>query len=142
MPGVKGNKNGLKLKDPKVRQEAYKQYCAWIALGNSKESFTFDHPTLSVTWETMEKYIKQNPMEFEPIHKKRAEAKSLEHWEDLGKKMMLGKIQKCQPAIYQMFMRNKFGWDKESLQRDETTETDLKRLAKIWRACGENSSAP
>jgi hypothetical protein len=111
--GTKGNKNSVKLKDPEVRQEAFRQYCAYIASGNSKEAFVFDHPTLTCTWKTLEKYIAADPVEFPPIHKERAEAKSFEHWCTLGKQMMLGQIEKCQPAIFQMFMRNKFGWDKE-----------------------------
>lgn len=111
--GKPGNKNGLKLKDPDVRQEAYRQYCEWIALGNSKEAWCFEHPKLTCTHKTMEKYIHENPIEFPPLHKEVSESKSFEHWCQLGKQMMLGRIEKCQPAIFQMFMRNKFGWDKE-----------------------------
>jgi hypothetical protein len=111
----KGNKNGLKLKDPEVRQEAYRQYCKHIASGESKEAFVFQHPELTCTHKTMEKYIHDNPIEFPPIHKEIAESLSFLHWTDLGKKMMLGQIEKCQPAIFQMFMRNKFGWDKEDI---------------------------
>lgn len=109
----KGNKFATKLKEPAVRQEAYRQYCNWIANGWSKEAFVFDHPIHSVCHKTMERYIKENPTEFPIIHKEKAEAKSYEHWEKLGKQMMLGEIKGAQPAIYQMFMRNKFGWDKE-----------------------------
>jgi hypothetical protein len=111
--GKPGNKNGVKLKDPDVRQEAYRQYCAHIASGESKESFVFEHAELTCTHQTMEKYIAANPIEFLPIHKQVAESLSFLHWTGLGKQMMLGQIEKCQPAIFQMFMRNKFGWDKE-----------------------------
>ena len=111
--GQPGNQNGLKLKDPEIRQEAYKQYCQHIASGESKESFVFQHPELTCTHQTMEKYIAKDPIEFPPIHKEIAESLSFLHWTGLGKRMMLGQIEKCQPAIFQMFMRNKFGWDKE-----------------------------
>ena len=111
-----GNQNGVKLKAPDVRQEAYKQYCAHIASGESKESFVFRHPELSCTYKTMDKYILNNPMEFPALHKEMAESESFNHWCTLGKKMMLGQVEKCQPAIFQMFMRNKFGWDKQSVE--------------------------
>jgi len=109
----KGNKNGIKLKTPELRKEAYRQYCEFIATGHSKEEWCFEHPEITLTHKTMEKYIHNDPIEFPPIHKEIAESKSYQHWCELGKKMMLGQIEKSQPAIFQMFMRNKFGWDKE-----------------------------
>jgi len=112
--GKPGNKSGTKLKDPDIRQEAYKQYCAWIALGRSKEAWKFQHPTLSCTYKTMEKYILADPVEFPPIHKEMAEADSFNVWEQRGIHMLLGQI-KAEPALSQMFMRNKFGWDKEDI---------------------------
>lgn len=80
----------------------------------------------------MEKYIRQD-VDFDPIHKEIAEAKSLAHWEGLGMKMMLGEVKGCQPAIYQMFMRNKFGWDRDNNDQRETTEPLIKAIAKMWR---------
>lgn len=116
----KGNKNGVKLKTPELKKQAYESYCTYIATGGTKEAWVFEHPEISLTSETMEKYIANDPIAFEPIHKKLAEAKSYEHWLGLGKRMMLGQIEKCQPAIFQMFMRNKFDWDKD--QTDEVAE--------------------
>ena len=52
-----GDKNGTKLKDLDVRQEAHQQYCKHLALGLSKRSWYFTHPQLTCTWETMEKYL-------------------------------------------------------------------------------------
>jgi len=112
----KGNRNAVKFKDPQIGKEAYRQYCEWISLGNSKEAWSFIHPTLTCTYKTMEKYIAENPIDFPPLHKEIAEAKSYEYWLNLGFKMMTGQMEKCQPAIYQMFMRNKFGWDKDNMK--------------------------
>lgn len=42
--------------------------------------------------------------------------------------MMLGQVEKCQPAIFQMFMRNKFGWDKESQSNRESKETLVEKF--------------
>jgi hypothetical protein len=114
MAPSKGNKNALKLTCDELKVEAYKQYCEWIASGESKETFTFRHPSLSLSYKTMEKYIREDPIVFPPIQKEMAEAESRRVWEKDGKSMMLGGIKGCQPVIYQMFMRNKFGWDKES----------------------------
>jgi hypothetical protein len=111
--GQIGNQNATKLKTPELKAEAYRQYCAYIATGGTKEAWVFEHPEVTLTHQTMEKYIEENPFDFPPIHKKIAESKSYEHWLKIGIQMMLGEIKNCQPAIYQMFMRNKFKWDKE-----------------------------
>lgn len=121
------NQNAIKLKTPEIKKEAYRQYCEYIATGGTKEAWHFEHPHITLTYQTMEKYIAQDPIEFPPIHKTVAESKSYEHWLALGKQMMLGQIEKCQPAIYQMFMRNKFGWDKDDI--DEVAECAAE---KIW----------
>lgn len=126
-PYLEGNQHAKKLDTPDLRREAYTQYCAHIAKGLSKKAFVFDHPELSITWETMEKYIREDPIEFDPKYKQMAEARSLEVWESTGIQMMIGQIEKCQPAIYQMFMRNKFGWDKNE-QSNNAAETDVRRL--------------
>lgn len=123
-----GSKNAQKLNTPELQQEAYRQYCDYIATGGTKEAWVFDHPTITITWETMENYIRNDPINFDPIQKKRAEALSYLHWLGLGKEMMVGEIPKCQPAIYQMFMRNKFGWDKESRNTSKEVESDVRRL--------------
>lgn len=133
---AKGNQSAKKLKTPELKKEAYEQYCAWIATGNSKESWRFKHPEMSLTSQTMEKYIRENESVLLPIHKEMAVAESLKIWEDRGLAMMLGQIEKCQPAIFQMFMRNKFGWDKENYGNKETNEPLIRIIAKKLR--GQN----
>ena len=113
-PGApKGNKNGLKLKDSEVRQLAYTQYCEHLAKGKSKRSWYFKHPQLSCTWETIEKYL-LDEIEFDPIHKKIAEAQGFGYWEEVVEDSAIGKNQAANTASLQMVMRNKFAWDKES----------------------------
>lgn len=134
---MKGNTHAIKLNTMELKVEAYKQYCDWIAEGKSKESFVFDHPTLTLTHQTMERYIREFPNEFPAIHKLRAEARSLAHWESLGKQMMLGQIEgKIQPAIYQMFMRNKFKWDKE-ITVNNTYEPEARRLLMYYEGVSD-----
>ena len=129
--GLPGNQNAKKLISHELRKEAYRQYCEWIAGGNSKEAWVFKHPEITLTHKTMEKYIKEDPIEFPPIHKEVAESLSYEHWLHLGKDMMLGRIEKCQPAIYQMFMRNKFGWDKDDM--NEVVECAADKVLELIR---------
>lgn len=127
---LEGNQHAVKLKTDELKLEAYRQYCQWISEGNSKEAWCFEHEYITLTWQTMENYIKNDPLVFNPIHKLIAECKSYSYWLQLGKKMMVGEMEKCQPAIYQMFMRNKFKWDKEEKKSLEDIESDLRRIAR------------
>ena len=115
-----GNKRACKLKDKKTKDKVYKDYCDHIATGKSHKSWYYDNDGLLLTWETIESYIK-NDTDFDPLHKKTAIAKSLAIWESDGKRMMEGLVDKCQPVIYQMFMRNKFGWDKKEPETSKAT---------------------
>lgn len=108
-----GNQNGVKLKDSEVRQLAYKQYCAHLAKGKSKKSWYFDHSEFRCTYETLERYL-EDEVEFDPIHKRIAEAKGYGHWEGIVEESAIGKNKVANTASLQMLMRNKFGWDKEA----------------------------
>ena len=130
---VKGNKCGIKLKIPHIRQEAYTQYCEWIGKGKPKKAWSFEHDEFTCSYRTMDKYIEQNPDEFPAIKKEIAQAKSYNHWIEIGINMMNGKVAKCQPALYQMFMRNMFGWDKEKDGHKETNRPLVQVLAEKWR---------
>src|SRR5580693_8700090 len=95
-----GNKNGTKLKEEELRQEAYRQYCEHIASGIPKEAWFFEHPydeLKSLTHKTMEKYIKENPLEFPPIKKEQAESKSYNTWFKEGQKLMKGEYKNGSP---------------------------------------------
>ncbi|MBE3085594.1 MAG: hypothetical protein IMZ64_05180 [Bacteroidetes bacterium] len=115
----KGNNFAKKLKTPDLKKEAYGSYCKWIESGKSHKSWCFEKGELLLTWQTMETYIKNEPKDFNQKHKEAAISKSLEKWEKRGEALIESE-KRCQPAIYQMFMRNKFGWDKET--PEEKTE--------------------
>lgn len=115
MAAFEGNENAKKLKTPELCAEAYKQYCAHIANGKSKRSWCFDHPELTLTWETMEKYL-EDEVVFDPKKKKIAESKGFAKWEKVCEESADGTNRKANTASLQMIMRNKFGWDKESKQ--------------------------
>lgn len=116
-----GNKSGCALKDPKVRQKAFESFCAHRAKGKAIKSWWYeDEEGYSCIWETMLKYIKDNPTEFDPIKLKLAESKGYEHWEEVAELSAKGK-NKANTASLQMVMRNKFGWDKEEAQIKKST---------------------
>lgn len=108
-----GNKNGIKLKDPNIRQLAYSQYCAHLAKGKSKRSWYFEHPEFRCTWETLEKYL-DDQVEFDPLHKKIAEVKGFAYWEGVVEDSATGKNKEANTASLQMLMRNKYAWDKHT----------------------------
>lgn len=123
-PAPKGNKLGLKLKDPEVRQEAYRQYCEHIASGFPKEAFFFDHETHSVCWKTVERYISENPAEFPSFLMERAKAARYKHWFGEGQTLMKGGYERGSPVVWQTIMRNIFkdvGWDREQITQGSKT---------------------
>lgn len=133
-PAPLGNKRGTKLKDASVRQEAYRQYCEHIASGMPKEAFFFDHPTHSVSWATMDRYIAESPTEFEPILMEKAKAARYKHWIGEGLQLMKGRYRNGSPVVWQTIMRNIFrsqGWDREQIS--ETNRSHVQRLAESIR---------
>jgi len=127
-----GNNSAQKLTTSKLKKMAYEQYCAHLAKGKSKRSWCFEHPDLTLTFETMEKYI-LNDREFAPLQKKIAEIKGYYVWEQVVEDSARGVNKDANTASLQMLMRNKFGWDKENSLQKDTAEPLVKRLAKKWR---------
>lgn len=68
-----GDKTNVKLTTPELKELAYNSYCEHISQGYPKKAWCFKHPHVSLTWETMEKYIKEEPDVFDSIHKEIAE---------------------------------------------------------------------
>ena len=122
MAAAPDNQNGIALKDPNIRQIAYKSYCDHIALGKSKDSWYFEHEDLTCTYKTFQKYIK-NEIEFPPIKREIAECKGYQKWESIAENSATGADKKkSNTASLQMVMRNKFGWDKiDEMQKEAIT---------------------
>lgn len=138
MVAPKGNKNGIKLKDPDVRQIAFQQYCAHLAKGKSKSSFVFKHPSLTCHWETVDRYIKENPVEFPPIHTEIAKAEGYGVWEQVIEDGARGVNKDVNPACLQMKMRNQFSWDKDEKTTAPSPQLDgqlkiLKSVDGEWK---------
>jgi len=112
------------------KQKAYESLCEHIGNGFSQDAWHYEDESdknLTITFRTMYNYMKNEPEAFLPSKMQVAEAKSRRFFEDIGIRMMLGQIDKCQPAIFQIFMRNKFGWDKKqeyiNPDHDNTVQT-------------------
>ena len=122
---MEGNQNRVAIRkdEPEIRQEAFKQYCDHLASGQPKQSFFFEHPTHSICWKTMEKYIDDNPSEFPTLLIEGAKSKRYQHWLKEGETIMKGGYKNGSPVVWQTFMRNIFkdiGWDRrEDAQSDE-----------------------
>lgn len=131
-----GNKFRQNLNTPELRQQAYKSYCEHLASGKGKKSWHMTYP-VSLTWESMEKYIRDYPDELDPIHKKIAESKGYAYWESVVEDSAAGKNKDANTATLQMLMRNKYRWDRYDTQELEQTEvlitqeTLLMQLKKI-----------
>lgn len=126
-----GNQRGVKLKDPDIKQEAYKQYCTHLAKGKSKRSWCFEHPELTCTHKTFEKYL-LDESEFPPEQQEIAESKGYAIWETIVESSATGENKKANTASLQMVMRNKFGWDKQEPKApgnniDEFNRQDVQR---------------
>lgn len=124
-----GNQYAKKLTTPELMQEAYRQYCEHLSKGFSRRGFVFKHPEISLTSKTMDKYIAENPKEFPSQHIEAAEEEGYHQWEKEGLSMMRGEVKNSQPAIFQMFMRNKYGWDRES-KVTHSFEPDVRTMLK------------
>ncbi len=113
-----GNQYGVKLKDYAVRQAAYDAYCENIALGYSVDCFHFEQDGLSVSYKTMLKYIRENPIEFPPDKLLKAKAKSKAFFEALLIGIAAGRIEGNIRAI-ELIMKFKFGWrDKDNAKSE------------------------
>lgn len=134
--GPPGNQHAKKLTTPELRDLAYKQYCDHLARGKSKKSWCFEHPNLTLTWNTMEKYL-EDTSEFDPLKKEVAQIKGYYKWESIAEDSASGANKDANTASLQMVMRNKFGWDKENSVQKDTSEPLIKKLAHKWRTYKE-----
>lgn len=119
-----GNDYGLALKDPAIRQKAYKSFCDHLAKGKSQKSWFFEEGEHLCCYKTMLSYIQNNPKEFPPIQREIAETKGYQYWESVVEASAEGRNPTANTASLQMVMRNKFGWDKE--QKTGNTQYTIK----------------
>lgn len=128
-----GKKNARKLKTEEQMKKVYESYCDHLAKGKVKRSWYYDQDGLTLTWETMEKYINNEPSNFDPLKKEIAFSKGMQKWESVVEGSAEGTNKDANVATLQMLMRNKYGWDKEDAGQKETTQPLVKTLAQKWR---------
>lgn len=114
----------IKLKLPELRQEAFRQYCDHLSKGKTKKSWYFVSDGLTLTYETMETYIKDNPDEFSHSIKRIAELEGYRYWEDFCEKASQ-RLAKCECNVLGLIMRNKYGWDK---RKEEIQDSDKENI--------------
>jgi len=123
----KGNQFARKLTTPELKQEAYRQYCEHLSKGYPKQAWWFEHPDMTICWKTMENYIKEFPSEFPLTHEKISISKGLKGWIDKGISM-IDSNGKGNAAIFQIMMRNIYGWDKETQEEKVDREKQEKSM--------------
>lgn len=129
MTFTEGNQLAKKLPTLELKLEAYKQYCQHIADGWPKKAFWFDHPEITLTWATIEKYIKEEPDVFSSILMEQAEAKKYKYWFGEGKTLMKGEYNHGSPVVWQTIMRNMFKadkWDQKELEQEDKPSEAMK----------------
>jgi hypothetical protein len=114
-----GHLINVKLSTEALKLEAYRQYCEHIAQGKPKKAWCFRHPVLSLTWETMEKYIKNEPSIFDSNQKRMAESEGLNLWFSYLGDSAKGKNKDANVASLQIILRNMHGWDKPDKQNED-----------------------
>ncbi len=132
------------LGTPDLRKKAFKQFCDWVSKGNSPYTWVFVHPTAKISGFRMNSYMKEFPEDMPPVDYEIAQAKSLHYWEGIGKELLNGVgPRKGNPAIYQMFMRNKFGWDKadNKKDKDDQLKTELVKFFNYYNIKDEDEDA-
>lgn len=133
-----GNELAKKLVSDEMKREAYKQYCEHIAKGYPRKAWRFRHPDVSITWNTIEKYIKEEPEVFDPIKKEVAAADSLQYWFSYLADSAKGENQKANVASLQIILRNMHAWDAKDPQQQhsdnnfaQAQEIVLKQLTEL-----------
>lgn len=119
--GNDGNQYGLAIKDPAIRQDAFKDFCDHLSEGKALKSWYYDKNGHRCIWATMLSYLDKYPDEFDLVKKHIAEAKGYQKWESVVADSAVGENQKANTASLQMVMRNKYGWDKkEDQEKDQS----------------------
>ena len=125
-----GNQDAKKLDTPSLMIYAFNSYCAHLARGKSKMSWNLKTP-VKLTWQTMEKYIKENPDVLKSIDKDIAWSDGFAVWEEVVEESAIGKNKEANTASLQMLMRNKYGWDKKDKEQEEGDTSTLDATQRV-----------
>ena len=123
-----GNTYAKKLITNELKKEVFDSYLAHLAKGKSKKSWWFDNGEVSITWETMDNYIRDESDVFSSVKINIAKSQGYNVWEQVAEDSAKGINKDANTASLQMVMRNKFGWDKEDSTNKESKATLVEKL--------------
>ncbi len=128
MVAHKENTYAKKLTSDELKRKAFESYLAHMAKGKSKKSWWFDHEDITLTWQTMDTYIKNEPQVFSSIQIEAAKSKGYNLWEQVVEDSAKGINKDANTASLQMLMRNKYEWDKQDAAPKSTNETLVEKF--------------
>lgn len=110
----------IKLHTPEIKLEAFKQYCEHISRGKAKQSWSFEHPDITLTWQTMETYIANDKDGvFNTALIDDAVTRGYRYWEQFVEDATKMAVAHDTNAMA-MLMRNKFRWDRPDHTTNDT----------------------
>lgn len=117
------NTDAVKLDSDELIKDAFDNYCSHISKGKVAASWYYKKDGKAICcYSTIERYIKKRPDVCSPTQYNCAVAHGMGDWEIVVDGAARGENKKCNPAVLQIVMRNKYGWD----TTDETKELDQK----------------
>lgn len=103
-----------------ICNEVYESFLTHISKGHSIDAFSYREENFSLSWQTLNEYIKKRPDLFNPDLMIEAKAIAKKYWENVCFQAARGEMKGHSPAVLQMIMRNKYDWDK--VIRNDTKE--------------------
>lgn len=126
-----GNTFAKKLITEELKLQVFDSYLSHLAKGKSKKSWWFDNGQVTITWQCMESYIKNEPEVFDSLQIERAKSNGYQIWEQVVEDSAKGLNRDANTASLQMLMRNKFNWDKEDNVNKDTKGTLVEKFLGI-----------
>lgn len=112
----KGSEPKIPKSNKELRKQAFEEYCQHLEEGFPSYSFYFHTNGLSVSHETIEKYIKEAPADFELGRLEKAKSRKHQYWMNEGKKLMKGEYKGGNGNVWNILTRNicrDAGWDQD-----------------------------
>lgn len=136
------NTYAKKLVNDELKRKVFQSYLDHMAKGKSKKSWWYEDDEITLTWQTMDAYIKNESDVFDPIQIECARSKGYNLWEQVVEDSAKGINKDANTASLQMLMRNKFQWDKEDQANKSSNATLVEKFLDKLDNMGSNDSTP
>lgn len=123
-----GNSYAKKLTTDELKLQVFDSYLSHIAKGKSKKSWWFENDEITLTWQSMDTYIKNEPGIFSSLQIECAKSKGYNIWEQVVEDSAKGINKDANTASLQMLMRNKYEWDKHEPEPKSNNETLVEKF--------------